>query len=237
MSLGVAIGHGRRGNGAIGAYLATVGVSVALRRVVTTGIIVDAHSQFTLLHRGIEATTITTVVGTARESGVIALGTLTLGDNVKDAAHALGIVFRARVGYHLYFLDARRRHTLEHLLGVLGHHVVGLAVHIDFERAVAVDPYVVLPVYGHHGHLLEHLYHCVGVGLGVVLHAVGYLVYVGLDQRLVGHHLDRLQLVAAVLQEQRAQVYGACGGVYGVGALHWLAPHRPYHEQIAARAA
>ena len=91
------------------------------------------------------------IVGTYGER--IALHALACGDDVDDASHTLGIVLRPGIGDDLYLLHAVGWHILEHLGGIVRHHVVGFAVDINLERRAVVHHDVVLPVDCHHRHL------------------------------------------------------------------------------------
>ena len=99
-------------------------------------------------------------------------------DDVQDTAHALSIILRARIGDDLYLLDAGGGHTLQHFLGIIRHHLVGLVVHIDLERTRAIYLNVVFAIHRYHWYLTQHLYHGVRLRIGVVLDVVSDLVYV-----------------------------------------------------------
>ena len=114
-------------------------------------------------------------------------------DDIQDTAHALGIILRAWVGDHFYLLDAGGGHAFQHLLRIVRHHLVGLVVHIDLERAAAVHLDVVLAVHRHHRYLAEHIENGVRLRVGIVLNVVGDLVDVRLDERLLLHDLHALQ--------------------------------------------
>ena len=99
-------------------------------------------------------------------------------DDIQNTAYALSIILRTRISDDLYLLDAGGGHALQHFLGIIRHHLVGLVVHIDLERTGTVDLDVVLTIYCYHRYLAKHLENAVRLRIGVVLDVVSDLVYV-----------------------------------------------------------
>ena len=126
---------------------------VACRAVVVAVVHVCAHCQLSALHSGIHASAQSLVARVSVECRCISLYALAVRYNVQYTSHALSVVFRPRVCYHLYSLNAACRHAFQHLARVVAHHLVRFAVHVDFKRARSVHLYLVLTVHCHHWHL------------------------------------------------------------------------------------
>ena len=137
----------------VACHLSTIAAPVALRIAVRIAV-ASADGELATLH-GTEHVgsyaALSVVVGAYGER--IALHALACGDDINDASHSLGIILGSGIGDDFYLLHAVGRHVLEHLGGIVRHHVVGFAVDIDLERRTVVHHDVVLPVDCHHRHL------------------------------------------------------------------------------------
>ena len=97
------------------------------------------------------------VYAQGRSKRVAAHGSFHVGHDVEHTGRALGVVAGAGVGDDFHLLDGAGGIVLEYERRVGRHHLVGLAVHIDFETGGTVYLDVVLAVHGYHGHLAQHL--------------------------------------------------------------------------------
>ena len=173
---------------------------------------VGGQGELALLHAAEQAAAVAAGGSLGAEGAVHAVGRALaardglVGGDVQYAAHALGVIADARVGDNLDVLDGARRHHLEDLRGVLGHHLVGLAVHVHHKRGGTVDGNVVLAVDGDHRHLAEHVQHGGGLGVYIVLHVVGDLVHFHFHERTHRGDGAGLEDLGGVLDEDLAQV-------------------------------
>ena len=173
-----------------------LGITTPRARLLTMVVIVSsAHGELAFLHRTEEiAPYSATGIHVGTDGQRIAFHAPAHGDDVEDAAHALGVILRTWVGDDLYLLDGVGRHTFEHFTRIVAHHVVGLAVHIYLERGTIVHLDVVLSIHRYHRHLAEHLQDIVGLRLRIRLHIIGQLIDVGLYQRLLCHYRHGIEV-------------------------------------------
>ena len=177
----------------------TAKVAMHITHIVVVVRVGSTDGELSLLHRSIHTGISISVRHTGVRRNGIALDALAHGHDVEDAAHALCVVLRTGVGYHLYLLYRRCRHTLQHLLRVLRHHVVGSSVDVHLKTRAAVHLDIAIAVYRHHRHLAQHFQYVVGLRVGVFLYVVRNFVDVGFHERLLRHYLHSAQHVRSLL--------------------------------------
>ena len=195
----------------------------------------STDGELALLHRSIHTGISISVRHTGVRRNGIALDALAHGHDVEDATHALRVVLRTGVGYHLYLLYRRCRHTLQHLLRVLRHHVVGSSVDVHLKTRAAVHLDIAIAVYRHHRHLAQHLQYVVGLRIGVLLYVVRNFVDVGFHERLLRHDLHSAQHVRSLLYIQCVERYRGFAVRHNEVAHDGLLAHCVHVEAIAAR--
>ena len=220
-SVVIQVGHVGRN---LGSTLRTA--RIAAGRVVIVVVVACAYGQFAFLHGAEQSASGAAVADVAAYGHRVAFESATLSHDVQDTTHALGIVFRAGVGDDLNVLDGVGGHALQHFGGVVAHHVVGLAVHVDLEGAASVHFDVVFSVHGHQGYLAKHFEQRVGLRVGVVLHVVFYFVNVGLHQRLLCHYFHLAQFVRGIGDVEGSEVYQLLAGLDGKVFHNGVASHR-----------
>ena len=121
--------------------------------------------------------------------------TVVIEHDVQDGAHALGIIFRARLGDDLDALDHACGDGLQHLLRIARDARVGVTILVNFKVRRTLHTDVVLGIDGDQWHLAQHLQHGAGFGVAVALHVVGQAVNLSLDERTDGFHLHLAQVL------------------------------------------
>ena len=173
---------------------------------------IQAEGELALLEAAEEAAAVAAGRGHPGQGAIDAVGDAgaagrgAVGRDVQHAADALGVVADARIRHDLDVLHGARRHHLEDGRGVLGHHLVRLAVDIDLEAGGAVDRDAVLAVHGDHRDLAEHVEHGRGLRVHVRGDVVGHLVDLHLDERALGGHGAAFQQLGVILGEEGAEV-------------------------------
>ena len=152
-------------------------VAGRLAPVVDTETVVRRNSELAVLYGSEESAAITLVVDIETWGDGPTFGNgFGEGDDVEDTRYAFGIVFRSGVGDDFDFLYGRSGVRLEDFLWIVSHHLVGFAVDIDLESALAVHLDVVFAVNGHHRHLPQHLGEGLCCGLRIVGDRVDHFV-------------------------------------------------------------
>ena len=162
------------------------------RRISIRIIIICTQGQLTAFNGRIDTTACSPITHITAEGGGIAFDSLIVCDNVQNTAHALCIILWTRISDHLYLLDAVGGHTLQHFLGIVRHHLIGLVVHIDLKRTGTIHLDVVLAIHRYHRHLSKHFQNGVRLRIRITLYVVGNLVDIRLHERLLLHDFHTL---------------------------------------------
>ena len=154
------------------------------------------------------------------------------GDDIDDAAAALGAVAGRRVGDDLNLLDAAGGHLLDELLECLGVHVGGFVVDPDLHGRDAAEGHVAIHIHLHTGGVLQGVRRRARLYSGVLGHVVKCLLTVNHIHRLLAHDLHYIQVCARLLHVNTTHVNGLAVASHRKGHIEHLIADQSSHKTI-----
>ena len=74
------------------------------------------------------------------------------------------------------------------------------------ETAASVHLYIIFPVHRHQRNFTQHFQYTVGLGIGIILNIILYLIDIYLYQRLLCHDFHPFQLIVGFRREHCSQI-------------------------------